>query len=129
MRTFLFAFTQRLQFARDPLEDRGVNYLKGWVGVRVERMCVLRKGRDFGRRIEHDADPQGMSTEFVAGGSHQPLTGEGSKDCQCILMLGSDVGVQEGEEMRKKGLDGQWIWIGSLCGEMPLGWRQVDNDR
>lgn len=44
-------------------------------------------------------------------------------------MLGSDVGIQEGEKMREKGLDGQWVRVSRLGGELPLGWRQVDDDR
>lgn len=35
-------------------------------------------------------------------------------------MLGSDVSVQEGEEVGEKGLDGEWVGIGGLRGEMPL---------
>lgn len=43
-------------------------------------------------------------------------------------MLGSDMSVQKSEEVGEKGFDGERAWVGHLCGEMPLRWRQVHDD-
>jgi hypothetical protein len=35
-------------------------------------------------------------------------------------MLGGNVRIQEGQDVREKGLEGQRVWVGGLGGQVPL---------
>lgn len=80
--TFSIEVTQRFQFSCDPLKDRGVDRLEGWIRVRIKLMGVVGQGHSFRRRIEHDTTPplSGIHSRLRES-AHQPLTGQCSKDC------------------------------------------------
>ena len=45
-----------------------------------------------------------------------PLPGECTEDGQRVFMLGGNVRIQEGQDVREKGLEGQRVWVGGLGG-------------
>jgi len=51
-----------------------------------------------------------------------PLPGECAEDSQRVFMLGGNVRIQEGQDVREKGLEGQGVWVGlgGLGGQVPL---------
>jgi hypothetical protein len=49
-----------------------------------------------------------------------PLPGECTEDGQRVFMLGGNVRIQEGQDVREKGLEGQRVWVGGLGGQVPL---------
>lgn len=82
-------------------------------------MCLGRgKGGDWAEM---------MSDERENGEAGGPFAGKSSKDGKVVLVLEGDVGVEEGEQLREKGGEGERVgWIGGS--QVPLGRVQVEDD-
>lgn len=71
-RTFFLHVTKRLQFACDPLENRGVDRLEGWIRIRIEGKRVVGQSQRLRRRIEHNAISAVCQWNFTAGSGCRP---------------------------------------------------------